>query len=221
MARNRDPFTQALSSLRERIQSGVLPGESRVIVQDEAKRLRMSTTPVREALARLCGEGLVQRAALGGYITSRLDAATIRDLYQMQGECLRFAIRLNRGALDGVSPPSPVIEGLAGPAVSRFFTSLVCSAGNAVLCDVHEKLSVRLERLRRLEPLVFTDLAAEASALHAAYVRDLERAFTEAADRYHARRMAAAGVLARLSSQHDILAPSDPVSPDAPNGPAP
>lgn len=45
MARNRDPFTQALSSLRERIHSGALPAGAPVIVQDEAGRLRLSTTP--------------------------------------------------------------------------------------------------------------------------------------------------------------------------------
>lgn len=62
MARNRDLFSQALSSLRERIHSGVLTGGSAVIVQDEDERLRLSTTPVREALARPGGEGRVEWA---------------------------------------------------------------------------------------------------------------------------------------------------------------
>lgn len=221
MARNRDPFTQALSSLRERIQSGALPGGSPIIVQDEAQRLRLSTTPVREALARLSGEGLVERAALGGYLTLSLDAAAIRDLYEMQSECLRFANRLNRKALDGVSPPSPMLEGLPGPAIRQLFTNLIFSAGNRMLCEAYDKVSIRLERLRRLEPLVFTDLATEASALYAAYHRDLEGDFAEAIDRYHARRMSAAGVLARLSFDRDTLAPMDLASTDTPNGPAP
>lgn len=57
MARNRDPFTQALSSLRDRIQSGDLAGGTPVIVQDEARRLSLSTTPIREALRASAARG--------------------------------------------------------------------------------------------------------------------------------------------------------------------
>lgn len=212
MARNRDPFTQALSSLRERIQSGLLPGGAPVIVQDEARRLRLSTTPIREALARLSGEGFVDRAPSGGYVTMRFDAPAVRDRYAMHGEYLHFAIRLNGRALDGAAPPLPSTststpgEEAPGFAVDRFFSSIVCSAGNQVLWEGYTKVSRQLETLRRLEPLVFDDLHSEAAALHDAYVRDFGSAFSEVSDRFHARRVAAAGVLAALLRQQELSA---------------
>jgi len=204
MARNRDPFTQALSSLRERIQSGLLPGGAPVIVQDEARRLRLSTTPIREALARLSGEGLVERASSGGYVTLRLDAPAVRDRYAMQGQYLHFAIRLNRRALGGSSPPAPDPDHDAPSlAVTRLFSSIVCSAGNQLLWEGYEKVSRQLEALRRLEPLLFEDLSAESEELYAAYARDLISAFPDVSDRFHERRVAAAGVLAALILKRD------------------
>lgn len=204
MARNRDPFTQAMSSLRERIQSGLLEAGAPVIVQDEARRLGLSTTPVREALARLSGEGLVERAPSGGYVTLRLDAPAVRDRYAMQAEYLHFAIRLNRRALAGVSPPLPPSDDIApDQAVTRLFSALVCSAGNAVLEEGYAKVSRQLEALRRLEPLLFDDLHSESSDLYTAYAEDLAVGFAEAADRFHERRVAAAGVLASLLRRRD------------------
>jgi DNA-binding GntR family transcriptional regulator len=199
MARNRDPFTQALSSLRERIHSGALRGGSPVIVQDEAERLRLSTTPVREALARLSGEGLVERAASGGYVAIRIDASAARDRYAMQGHYLRIALDLNRRALGRVRPPPPPFdadEPLA--AVRHLFASIVCSAGNHVLWDAYQRVSGQLDVLRELEPRLFDDLGDEATALFAAYRENLAPEFEAIAARYHDRRVNAAGALAAL-----------------------
>ena len=204
MARNRDPFTQALSSLRERIQSGLLAGGSPVIVQDEARRLNLSTTPIREALARLSGEGLVQRAPSGGYVTVRLDASAVRDRYAMQGQYLHFAISLNRRALGGASPPAPNPDPNAPSlAITQLFSTIVCNAGNRMLWEGYDKVSRQLEPLRRLEPLLFDDLHTESEALYHAYARDLSCAFPDVSDRFHERRVAAAGVLAALIEKRD------------------
>ncbi|WP_171982001.1 GntR family transcriptional regulator [Brevundimonas sp. LM2] len=200
MARNRDPFTQALSSLRDRIQSGALSGGRPVIVQDEAQRLRLSTTPVREALAHLSGEGLVERAASGGYVTLRLDATTARERYAMRGEYIRMALELNRAALGPLRPPAPAFDPAApGPAVGRLFSMIVCSAGNQVLWSGFERISGQLARLGRLEPFLFDDVEAEALALQEAYVSAAAETFIEATRRFHARRISAAAALAALA----------------------
>lgn len=224
MARNRDPFTQALASLRERIQSGVLAGGRPVIVQDEAERLRLSTTPIREALARLSGEGLVERASSGGYVTLRLDAAAVRDRYAMQAYYVRIALELNLEALGSTGPPQPLRVGEETPAtaVRRLFSGLVCSAGNALLWDGFQKVGGQLDLFRRLEPRLFPDLGGEAAALFAAYADIAGEAFEEAICRYHRRRMAAAGALAALLKMHrandeTLSAPSPPAG----RGPAP
>lgn len=199
MARNRDPFTQALTSLRERIHSGTLAGGAPVIVQDEAARLRLSTTPVREALARLSGEGLVERAASGGYVTLRLDAAAARDRYVMQAHYVRIAVDANVRALGSLRPPAPPFEADAPPvAVERLFAAIVCSAGNQVLWEAYRKVSGQLDLVRRIEADLFDDLGEEAAALYAAYVEETARGFAAALDRYHERRIAAAAALVAL-----------------------
>lgn len=216
MARNRDPFTQALSSLRERIRSGHLPGGSPVIVQDEARRLRLSTTPIREALARLSGEGLVERASSGGYVTLRLDAPAVRDRYALQGQYLHFAIRLNHLALAGIRPPAIDSEHDApSRAVTRLFSAIVRSAGNQMLWEGYAKISLQLEGLRRLEPLLFDDLQAESSQLYAAFARDFITDFPDVSDRFHARRVAAAGVLAALVRKRDKTTSEPPIESSA------
>lgn len=199
MARNRDPFTQALASLRERLLSGALAAGAPVIVQDEAGRLQLSTTPVREALARLSGEGLVQRAPSGGYVATRLDAAAARDRYAMQGHFVRIAVELNASALGLLRPPAPPLE-LRRPiaAVQQLFAAIVISAGNEVLSEAHHRVSGQLDLLRRLESALFDDLSEEAAALYEAWTDASAGDFLIEVDRYHARRVGAAAALAAL-----------------------
>lgn len=79
MTRNHDPFDLTLASLRQQVVSGrCRPGEP-IVIQAEAQRLGVSTTPVREALSWLCGEGLVERARSGGYFAPALTTAILRD----------------------------------------------------------------------------------------------------------------------------------------------
>lgn len=57
--RQRDPFGSAVTSLRAALEYGLAPGQH-LSVADIAASLKLSTSPVREALSRLCGEGLVE-----------------------------------------------------------------------------------------------------------------------------------------------------------------
>lgn len=200
MARNRDPFTQALSSLRDRILSGDLSGGAQVIVQDEARRLGLSTTPVREALARLSGEGLVERAASGGYVTLHLTASAARERYAMRGEYIRIALDLNAAALGQVRPPAPAFDPASpGPTLCRLFSTIVCSAGNQVLWNAFDRTVGQLEVLRRLETRLFADIEREAREVHGAYETQAVPSFAEVVARYHHRRISAAAALAALA----------------------
>lgn len=200
MARNRDPFTQALSSLRDRIQSGDLPGGKPVIVQEEAQRLRLSTTPIREALARLSGEGLVERAVSGGYVTLRLDGTTARDRYAMRGEYIRIALQLNQAALGTTRPPAPRFDPSApGLAARKLFSTIVCSAGNQVLWAGFDRVAGQLEYLSQFEPCLLDDFEAESGAVLAAYAHASTAEFIDTVGRYHQRRVSAAAALAALA----------------------
>lgn len=199
MARNRDPFTQALSSLRERLHNGDLIGGAPVIVRDEADRLGLSTTPVREALARLSGEGLVERAQSGGYIALALDATAARDRYVLQSHLVQIAATANRRALGEIRRPAPRYEASdPGASVNALFDAIVRSAGNTVLWETFQRVTSHLSRLRSLELLLFDDLGQEAEQLFAVYSDDPDQQFEAATVAYHDRRIAASATLVSL-----------------------
>ncbi|MET0307852.1 MAG: GntR family transcriptional regulator [Sphingomonas sp.] len=84
--RNVDPFTGAYLALRRDLVSGIAKSGDQIIVVDAAKRLAISPTPVREALARLSGEKLVVDRRGHGYfvpLPSWFDLIELYDLCEM------------------------------------------------------------------------------------------------------------------------------------------
>lgn len=76
-----DVYDAVLGLLMDRV---IAPG-ARVNIDAVARDLDVSPTPVREALTRLESEGLVAKRALKGYVAAPLlDAAGLRDLYDMR-----------------------------------------------------------------------------------------------------------------------------------------
>jgi hypothetical protein len=211
MARNRDPFTLAFASIRDHIQTGELAGGAPIIVIEEARRLQMSTTPVREALARLCGEGLVERATSGGYVALRLDAAAARDRYVMQHHYLHIAIDPDRQP-HRPAPPAPSHAGTSpGLAVDALFNSVVSISGSTTLWDAFSRVSGQLAVLRGCEPFLFGDLKHEADSLYEAYSGGLDARFAQAVAHYHDRRLQAVGALTALSAGGcGVCAPGQP-----------
>lgn len=66
------------------MQGSIQPG-SRVNIEDVARRLDVSPTPVRESLARLESEGLVVKLPLKGYRTTELLVPEeVRELYELR-----------------------------------------------------------------------------------------------------------------------------------------
>ncbi|MEP6478400.1 MAG: GntR family transcriptional regulator [Rhodoglobus sp.] len=66
------------------MQGSIQPG-SRINIEDVARRLDVSPTPVREALARLESEGLVIKLPLKGYRTTELLVPEeVRELYELR-----------------------------------------------------------------------------------------------------------------------------------------
>jgi DNA-binding FadR family transcriptional regulator len=194
VSRSRDPFNLALQHLRAGLGRGdYAPGQP-IAAGDEARRLGLSTSPVREALAWLAGEGLIECGPVNGYVAPRLDAAVIRDRYAFRLHCLMAGVdRLARPAdleVAGLSSREPV------PALSERFDALVRAAGNVALVEAFHSVRVRLRAVEEAEGRLFADRPHEAQALLAAFrgldCADLRRAL----EAYHARRMAAAPLLA-------------------------
>ena len=77
--------------IREMLETQVfLPGD-RLHVPDLADRLRLSATPVREALSRLCAEGLLEKVPHRGFFVRWLDQEDVSNLYEMKHMLLSYA----------------------------------------------------------------------------------------------------------------------------------
>jgi Bacterial regulatory proteins, gntR family len=194
-----EPFHIALATLRDRLQGAVYPPGVRITAVDLADDLRLSTTPIREALSRLAGEGLVEDRRGQGYFIRQLSAADIADLYRMSLAYLLIVHephRPNRGSPEAgaqlVAAPPNAVE-----AVERLFRQWTLETGSRALISAFRILQIQLGPVRRLEPLVLEDLDAEAHGLATATP-------TAPADRvprlrqFHGRRIRVADRLAAL-----------------------
>lgn len=71
--------------LKSLIMNGSIAPEARINIEDTARRLDVSPTPVREALARLDSDSLVVKLPLKGYrTTALLGEAEVRELYELR-----------------------------------------------------------------------------------------------------------------------------------------
>ena len=86
--------------LRERIISGDLPPGTRLFEVATADELQISRTPIREAMARLAEEGLLDRVRGGGFVVRSFSANDARDAIELRGILEGTASRLaaERGA---------------------------------------------------------------------------------------------------------------------------
>lgn len=193
-----EPFHVALSALRERLQSGALPPGARATAVDLADELGLSTTPVREALSRLTGEGVLEDRRGQGYFVRRLGAADIADLYRMSLALLLIALEPRR--LARMAPAGEAVEednGLADPvaSVETLFRDWVAATGGRLLYTAFRVVQIQLGPVRRVEGQML-DLSAEARTLLDPQLPRGER--LSALRQFHAVRIREAARLAVL-----------------------
>lgn len=151
---------QALRALRQEILSMALaPGEvvSERFLQD---RYGVSRTPIRQALAVLVQEGLINRGVRGGYEVAPIDLQEIRELFEFREEVEDDAVRLacrratqeelarlratvDRGRAD-IDPEEWLAQGL------DIHVELAALSGNTFLRDAVQNAVARALRLRWL-----------------------------------------------------------------------
>ncbi len=146
------------------------PG-SRVNIDQLARELRVSPTPIREALARLEMDGLVIKEPLRGYsIAPILDAAAFEQLYEVRGLIEPFAARRAAERADRrlvtalhreIDAMSKTIEGIGRRKVigyrgyrdfawqdARFHEAIAAASGNELLSDTISRLRSHLHLYR-------------------------------------------------------------------------
>lgn len=195
-----EPFHVALNVLRDRLRRGVLAPGARITAIDVADELRLSTTPVREALSRLAGEGLVDDRRGQGYFVRQLSAADIADLYRMSLAHLLIALEPRRLAR-AAAPAAARLAAPEGEPVARTeaqFEVWVAQSGSRPLLRAFRALQIQLGPVRRLEGQILPDLPAEAARLLTAAVEVPRGERLALLRQFHGRRIREASRLAML-----------------------
>ena len=81
-------------TIRLAILNGQLPGGTRLVQSDLAAQLKVSTTPVREALRDLASEGLIRIDPHHGGVVSELDEDDLREVYEIRQRIEPFALEV-------------------------------------------------------------------------------------------------------------------------------
>ncbi len=149
-------------TLRHEIVNGVHPPGASVNQDEVATRLGVSRTPVREALRRLEGEGLVRLGAHRDARVAPLTAQEARDLLEMRRSLDPLAASLAAGRrtdedLAAMRAAAAEIDALPGDlgaaslAAHRGFHAAVYRAShNALLIEALDALWDKADRYRRL-----------------------------------------------------------------------
>lgn len=200
MSRDRDPYQNALARLRQGLRAGAFGHGQPLHVHKLASELAVSATPVREALARLAGEGLVERAP-GGYLTPRHDAASVAELYALDEIYALAGLAPNRHRLatSAMSAAPPAASGhlertelalarLGMPASRAFWSA-------------RRNLWSRLAPFRDAEVTVLGGLEEELSALEA---EPAGPSTTRGVRAYYRRRVRAAAAIFSATQGRNI-----------------
>lgn len=150
---NRDQFAVVLASLRARYRNGEWVDGEPLTVGDLATGYGVSATPVREALSRLAGDGLVEDRRGRGYYARRIDGIDLADLLRVQ-ETLALAalaaVRLGRQQRL-LAPSSAGYLDDPVQAWEALFDVVMRNASSGFLISIQQRLSDRLAPARRVE----------------------------------------------------------------------
>lgn len=100
--RNLDTLTdQVYEGLRNAIITGEIPGGTRLVESALAAKMKVSRTPVREALHRLAVEGFLYSVPRSGYIVVEMSDYDIEDLFTIRLAIEQLAASL---AIEKITP---------------------------------------------------------------------------------------------------------------------
>jgi DNA-binding GntR family transcriptional regulator len=151
----------------------MLAGGEPLIIVNLARELDLSPTPVREALQRLAGEGLVEERRGRGYFSRRIDVTDIAELYDLSSLLVGAAVETlqARGTTGGehlirgveMAKQPDVQEAVA--ASEQLFGRLVRATGSRAMINCYMGVAGRLGPARRLEHQVLIDAESEVARM--------------------------------------------------------
>ncbi len=191
----RDPYGAALARLRRMACDGRFAWGESLVIKSLTAELRVSSTPVREALACLAGERLIERRRGHGYFFPSLTAADIIDLFDLQWTYVHAALMLHgRGwaSLQKALASSPSSDDFQG-----VFLSIVEHTGNEALIAAHAATLDRLAAVCRTFSVLEVSFAPTAKELARFIVEGDAGALSKGVEAHHRQRCSYAGEIAR------------------------
>ena len=154
---------RAHAVLLEEIQSGELPPGSVVGEVEQAERLGVSRTPMREAIGRLVADGLVRQQSARVLVVSGFDADDIRELFEARRALEETAARIAAERGDravfsalaaGFAAAHPETGDVAADdyyaLIARFDAAVDAAVDNTYLTSALRTIRTHLVRARRL-----------------------------------------------------------------------
>jgi len=191
---------RAYEYLESEILTGRLKPRERLVEQELAERLKMSRTPIREALRRLEERGLVRILPRRGAVVSDISPADVEQIYVVRSALEGLAARL---VTDHITPEEiERVRGLEAAhaqqatrgdvralmrANDQFHDAIYGAAGNPCLLDM-------IQQLRRQIHAVRFNAWAEPARI--------ARSLTEHRQMVEALSRRDGGALARLTEEH-------------------
>lgn len=151
---------RAYATLLDEIQSGALAPGTVLGEVEQSNRLGVSRTPLREALARLAGDGLVVQASPRVTVVSDVDTGDIRELFEVRRALEETAARLaaeraDRRVFAALAAEFAATDASADPdpyyaLIARFDRALDAAVRNDYLTAALRNVRTHLVRVRRL-----------------------------------------------------------------------
>lgn len=177
---------QAYLRLRQDILTCILPPGHIVSERELAHQYKMSKTPIREALAQVCHDGLMQRLPGRGYMVAPITIKDVRDLFDLRlilevaaaERAARHPSPAQIAALKEMSLVSYRLDDLEShilflKANRNFHLTLAEAAENRRLVNTLEGLMIEMDRLFHLG-LRLRDSSEEMKREHQEVVAALE-----------------------------------------------
>ena len=180
----------AYKAIRQRILDNVYPAGHRALEQEYADELGLSRTPVREALLKLAGEGLVEVIPRHGTRVLPVSTEDMREIYQMLTALEPMAAELVANKKLPAADLQPLVKASRdmsaalkaddldawAEADERYHRLLIALAGNRLLADTVQGLWDRAHRARmvtlRLRPKPLHSTAEHNAIVEAIRVGD-------------------------------------------------
>lgn len=181
--RSREPYVLAFNALAAGLAEGRYGWGRPLVATEIAAALHLSPTPVREALARLAGEGLIDHRPGYGYASLAFTGADLADLYTLHELHLLDAV----GRTDFTDLPEAMGDDDVR-ATEGFFRALVLRTGSRALDRAHRRLIAQLGPALRVEARVTGPDRTGLSRQIACYDAQDRVGLIEEIQRWHGRR---------------------------------